>query len=119
MSEKPAARHADVAKELSENSMWLSTLIGDSLYRAGAREEAKALFESMTTAYGATLKDKQRALFVGFPLLAYKMEAALASGDDVGWERLAGEWDAQVTAQRILLEDMRARDSRSRFSFPR
>lgn len=111
-------RLAEVAKELAESSMWLSTMIVDRLYRAGAHEEAAALLESMATAFGATVKEKQRALFVGFPLLAYKMEAVLAAGDDAAWATLASEWDSQVTAQRALLEDKRARDSRSRFSFP-
>ncbi|MEI9406968.1 hypothetical protein [Mesorhizobium argentiipisi] len=111
-------RLAEVANEIAERSMWLSTMITDSLYRAGAREEAAALLDSMATAFGTSVKDKQRALFVGFPLLAYKMEAALAAGNDAAWATLAGEWDAQVTAQRALLEDKRARDSRSRFSFP-
>jgi hypothetical protein len=111
-------RLAKVATELAESSMWLSTLIADCLYRAGAREEATALLESMATAFGSTVKDKARALFIGFPLLAYKMEAPLAAGDGATWAKLAYEWDAQVIAQKELLEDNRARDSRSRFSFP-
>jgi hypothetical protein len=115
---KHKERLAQVARELAESSMWLSTLIADSLYRAGACKEATALLETMATAFSATVKDKQRALFVGFPLLAYKMEATLAAGDDAAWGALAGEWDAQVIAQKALLEDMRARDSRSRFSVP-
>jgi hypothetical protein len=109
---------AEVGKQLAESSMWLSTMIVDRLYRAGAHEEAVSLLEYMATAFGATVKEKQRALFVGFPLLAYKMEAVLAAGDDAAWATLASEWDAQVTAQRALLEDKRARDSRSGFSFP-
>jgi hypothetical protein len=115
---KHKGRLVEVAKEIAEHSMWLSTLIADRLYRAGAHDEAVSLLESMESAFSATVRDKQRALFVGFPLLAYRMEAAVAAGDDAAWAKLADEWQAQVTAQRDLLEDKRARDSRSRFSFP-
>ena len=68
-------------EEMTEPSMWLATLIADALYRAGARDEASSLLEHMGKAFGSTVKDQSRALFVGFPLLAYKMEQALAAGD--------------------------------------
>lgn len=115
---KHKGRLVEVAKQIAERSMWLSTLIADRLYRAGAHEDAVSLLESMEGAFSSTVRDKQRALFVGFPLLAYRMEAALAIGDDDAWAKLADEWEAQVIAQKDLLEDKRARDSRSRFSIP-
>lgn len=107
-----------VGEQLAELSMWLATLIVDALYRAGARDDAAGLLEHMATSFGSTVKDQSRALFVGFPLLAYKMEQALAAGDDAAWARFAGEWDEAVAKQKVSLEDRRARDSRSRFSFP-
>jgi hypothetical protein len=115
---KHRTRLVEVGKELAEDSMWLATLIADALYRGGAREEASDLLEHMEKAFGSTVKDQSRALFVGFPLLAYKMEEALAAGDDAGWGQLAENWNSAVTNQKALLEDRRARDSRSRFSFP-
>ena len=111
-------RLVGVAKELAESSMCLAALLADRLYRAGARDEAIALLDDLSATYAQTVRDARRALFVGFPLLAYRMEQALASGDQVEWARLAGEWDKQTEAQRALLEDERARDSRSRFSIP-
>lgn len=115
---KHKVRLVEVGKELARSSMWLATLIADALYRAGARDEAAGLLEHMTTAFGSAVKDQSRALFVGFPLLAYKMEQALALGDDAAWAQFTGEWDKAVAEQKALLEDRRARDSRSRFPLP-
>lgn len=115
---KHKTRLVEVAKQLAEPSMWLSTLIADSLHRSGARGEAVDLLEELKTSFEATIKDRQRALFVSFPLLAYRMEEALGQGDTDTWVAVAEEWQALVTTQKALLEDRRARDSRSRFSFP-
>jgi hypothetical protein len=115
---KHRVRLVEVGKELAGPSMWLATLIADALYRAGARDEASGLLEHMEKAFRSTVKDRSRALFVGFPLLAYKMEQVLAAGDDAAWNQLVEDWNSAVTNQKTLLEDRRARDSRSRFSFP-
>jgi hypothetical protein len=93
-------------------------LITDALYRAGAHAEATGILKKMSISFGATMKDQGRALFVTFPLLAYGMEQALATGDASRWRELADEWDARLRDQQTFLEDRRARDSRSRFSFP-
>lgn len=109
----------EMAKALADGEMWLSTLIADVLYRAGAESEAAGLLTHMAETFEATAKDKASALFVGFPLLAYRMEDALVESDDQQWTELANEWEAKVTEQKALQEDRRARDSRSRFPFPR
>lgn len=122
MSSESVRKHKDrlleVAMALADDSMWLSTLIADALYRAGAQTEATRLLAHMTERFGATIKDKSRALFVGFPLLAHQMEEALVAGDTHRWLELADEWETKVTEQKALMEDRRARDSRSRFSLP-
>lgn len=115
---KHKARLAEVAKEVMRISPWHAMLIADVLYRAGARAESTALLEQLTCEFGATVKDKSHALFVAFPLLAMKMEQALADGDDTAWAALAQEWDERMKEQKALIEDRRARDSRSRFSIP-
>lgn len=115
---KHKARLVAVAEKLADESMWLSTLIADALYRAGAHAEATGILKKMSISFGATMKDQGRALFVTFPLLAYGMEQALATGDASRWRELADEWDARLRDQQTFLEDRRARDSRSRFSFP-
>jgi hypothetical protein len=115
---KHKGRLTEVAKAMYPTEMWLASLIADALYRAGAKTEANELFAQMQKTFGATVRDKGRALFVGFPLLAYQMEEALAAGNARRWADLADEWEAKVAEQKALVEDRRARDSRSRFSFP-
>lgn len=122
MSARGVLKHknamVELAQSLANDEMWLSTLIADALYRAGAQSEADGLLIGMEDTFGKTIKDKGRALFVGFPVLAYRMEKALASGDNGRWAELANEWTSKITEQNALLEDQSARDSRSRFSFP-
>ncbi|MBG0810427.1 hypothetical protein IY145_13710 [Methylosinus sp. H3A] len=115
---KHKGRLVEVAKALADSEMWLSTLIADALYRAGAEADATGLLAHMAETFGATVKDKGRVLFVGFPLLAYRMEEALVARDDQRWAELANEWEAKVSEQEALMEERHARDSRSGFSIP-
>lgn len=115
---KHKRRLADLGKEFADEEMWMSTLIADALYRAGAADEASDVLRHMETKFESTIKDKSRSFFVGFPLLAYQMEQALVDCDDERWTALSEEWNAKTIEQNELSEERRARDSRSRFSIP-
>jgi hypothetical protein len=115
---KHRQRLVDLGKEFADEEMWMSTLIADALYRAGAADEASEVLSHMETKFEATIKNKSRAFFVGFPLLAYQMERALLDCDDKRWTALSEEWNAKTIEQNKLSEERRARDSRSRFSIP-
>ncbi|WP_436089841.1 hypothetical protein [Devosia sp. LjRoot16] len=115
---KHCTQLVQVAKELAPDDMWLSTQVVDVLYCAGLASEADVLLDYMAQIYRSTVKDERRALFVSYPLVAYRMEAALAAGDVQRWTELAADWSAMTEREKVLLEDIRARDSRSRFSFP-
>lgn len=113
---KHKSKLLELGKEFAVEDMWMATLIADSLYRAGAADEASEVLRQMEIMFEATVKDKSRSLFVGFPLLAYQMERALVDGDVERWAALSEQWDAKAIEQNKLLEERRARDSRSRFS---
>lgn len=115
---KHKTRLAEIGKDLAEPAMWLAMLIVDTLYRAGAQNEASGLLEHMAAIFGSTVRDRSRALFVGFPFLAYRMEQALAAGDNAAWAMLAEEWDEAVVQQKAMMEEHRARNSRSHLPFP-
>ena len=115
---KHKERLVAVAEEIAGEGMWQGTLLADALHRAGAVAEADRVLERMASDFGGTVRDRGRALFVSFPLLAYRMERELAAGEEARWRELATEWKALTEEQRTLLEDRRARDSRSRFSIP-
>jgi hypothetical protein len=112
-------RLVEVGKELAQSEMmWISTLIADALHSAGADAESVELLSHMAKSYERTVRDERSALFVAFPLLAYRMEEALAAGDTTLWTQLVAEWDGKTAREKALMEEERARDSRSRFSFP-
>ena len=108
----------ELGRKFADEEMWMATLIADALYRAGAADEASDVLRHMEIKFEATVKDKSRALFVGFPLLAYQMERALVDGDIERWAALSEQWDAKAIEQSKLSEERRARNSRSRFSIP-
>lgn len=115
---KHRGRLVEVGTALAQNEMWMATLVADALHRAGAEAEAVVLLSNMAKSYEGTVRDERRSLFVSFPLLSYRMEEALNAGDTALWTELVAEWELKTAREKVLMEDERARDSRSRFSFP-